>query len=599
MLAANFGNGVTQRQARRACAAHGVSAVKPAGENGNEDMIQALLVADQERMERSSDVADLVAFLEANQQIAVEVTSCADRLRHLDDFDVVIGWLTRDPLGEQHEQDLVSFVARGGGLVCLGRTGEAWSEHARIRDMLGLDAGERSPVTELVAHVEQNSSITRRLDPSVTVCDSCYLVGTTPADTEVALHVTWRFTSIPVAYARRWGSGSVFNMSLGDAPQSLAHPTLRQLVFRATRYVSGWRERDTISIAMIGYGAIGFEHGSAIRDTSGLDYTLVCDRSPARLDAARQAFPALRTTTAIEEVEANDAIDLVIVCTPPNTHAAVAERMLRAGKHVVVEKPFCITTAEADTLIGLAEQRQRVMTVYQNRRWDPDFLAIRQVIAEGAIGDVFHVETFIGGFAHPCDFWHSHEPISGGVFYDWGSHYLDWVLTLLPGPVRDVRASAHKRVWHDVTNADQARLSIRFADGREAEFLHSDVAAFLKPKWYVLGTRGALIADWRYESVTSRKWSGDLIEERLAPAEALPIVRVASRGLDGRIHEQRLALPPAPVNPFHRNLADHLLAGEPLAVQPASSRRNIAVMEAAAYSAAHEAEVVPIAAEYA
>ncbi|HEV7128699.1 MAG TPA: Gfo/Idh/MocA family oxidoreductase, partial [Ktedonobacterales bacterium] len=283
---------------------------------------------------------------------------------------------------------------------------------------------------------------------------------------------------------------------------------------------------------------------------------------------------------------------------PPNTHAVVAAQMLEAGKHVVVEKPFCLTTREADRLIALATERQLALTVYQNRRWDPDFLAIQQLVRAGTLGDLFHLETFIGGFAHPCGFWHSHEPISGGVFYDWGSHYLDWVLTLLPDEVTSVRASAHKRVWHDVTNADQANLSIHFAGGQEATFIHSDIAAILKPKWYLLGTRGALVGNWRHETVTARAWSGDLIEEHLAPAEALPVLTVALRAEDGQIHEQRLSLPPAPPYPFHRNLANHLLAGEPLAVNPLSSRRNIAVMEAAVSSAAHGAAVAPIASEH-
>lgn len=558
-------------------------------------MIQALLLADEERIERSHELAGLRDYLQSERRIAVETATCAERLCHLSEFDVVIACVSHGPLSSEQEHALVSFVARGGGLVCLGETGEAWRVNPRVREMLGLGDGRRSPATELIARVHPDSSLTRRLDPTFAVHDSCYLLDAAPDDAEVALQVSWQFASAPLAYTRRWGKSNLFYTSLGTADATLAHPAMRQLLFRAVRYATGWRERGTVSIAMIGYGAIGFEHGTAIRDTAGLEYALVCDRSEARLAAARQAFPDVQTTAKIAEVEDDPAIDAVIVCTPPNTHAAVAERMLRAGKHVVVEKPFCITTAEADVLIRLAEDHDRVITVYQNRRWDPDFLAIRQAIAEGAIGEVFHVETFIGGFSHPCDFWHSHEPVSGGVFYDWGSHYLDWILTLLPGPVQDVRASAHKRVWHDVTNADQATVTIRFGDGREAEFMHSDVAALLKPKWYILGTKGAIVADWRRETVTRRKWSGDLIEERLAPAEALPIVTMATRSADGRIHEQRLALPAAPVNPFHRNLADHLLAGEPLAVRPTSSRRNIAVMEAAAHSAAHDGIMVPIA----
>ncbi len=260
----------------------------------------------------------------------------------------------------------------------------------------------------------------------------------------------------------------------------------------------------------------------------------------------------------------------------------------------MTEKPFCLTTSEADEMIQLADQKQLALTVYQCRRWDPDFLAIQQVLKRGTIGTPFHVETFIGGYAHPCDYWHSHEPISGGVFYDWGSHYLDWILQLIPNPVISVRATEHKRVWHDVTNADHSVVHLRFAGGQEAEFMHSDIAAAMKPKWYILGEQGAIVGHWRQETVKTRRWSGDLIEERLAPSEALPTLTVFTRELGGAIHEQRLMVPQQPFYPFHRNLANHLHNGEPLVVPPQESRRNIAVMETAKRSAELGGETIEI-----
>src|SRR5260370_9670514 len=107
------------------------------------------------------------------------------------------------------------------------------------------------------------------------------------------------------------------------------------------------------------------------------------------------------------------------------------------------------------------------------------------------------MESCIGGYSHPCDFWHRHEPISGGMIYDWGSHYFDWILQLFPDSVRTISAHAHKRVWHDVTNSDQVRVDLTFANEAQASFLQSDIAGAMKPKWYVLGTRGAVVGDWR------------------------------------------------------------------------------------------------------
>ncbi|MEO7003661.1 MAG: Gfo/Idh/MocA family oxidoreductase, partial [Ktedonobacterales bacterium] len=532
--------------------------------------------------------------------VASRSMSADDTLPHLDASALVVADLATILLTGVQTQALHEFVRRGGALIALGEMAPGWQDNRRLHELLGIGpAVAHSPVTELVIQVASDHDITRRLDPTCHATGSCALLDAAPDGAAVLFTTSWRYATVPLAWMRPYGKGMVYFDSFTAAEGEHEPEPLRQALFRAIRYATGWREGPPIRVAMIGYGAIGFEHGSAMQATPGLDYTLVCDRNPSRLAVARDAFPHIRTTTEIADVLADDAIDAAIVAAPPNTHAALARDLLLAGKHVVVEKPFCLTTTEADDLISLANERNLTLTVYQNRRWDPDFLAIAQVVREGRLGDLFHVEMFIGDYHHPCDFWHSHEPISGGVFYDWGSHYLDWALTLLPDKIADVRASTQKRVWLDVTNADQATLHIRFQNGCEVIFIHSDVAALLKPKWYALGTKGALVANWRHETVTSRKWSGDLIEERLAPSEALPIVTLATRIAEGRINEEQLALPPAPLQPFHRNLANHLLASEPLAVSPTSSRRNIAVMEAAAYSAAHNSVVVPIDERYA
>jgi len=561
-------------------------------------MAQILLLIEQAAYERAKRLHSLLTLALPDHELVVAPSTGGAWHERLSDVALVVA-ATSAPLSERQDEALASFIRRGGGLLAVGETAESWRASA-LGDLLGLPAGHRGPATELRVRVACDHDVTRRLDDSFTLDARPYLPeDALMHDALPLLELSWRYTTIPVAYLRQVDAGAFIVTTLAADESALDVAALWQMLFRSARYLTGWREPAPVRIAMIGYGAIGFEHASAIAATPGLELALICDRKPARLDTARERFPNLRVTSDVEDVFADSEIDTVIVGTPPNTHAALARRALLAGKSAIVEKPFCLTTAEADDLITLAEERNLALTCYQNRRWDPDFLAIQRVIDEGRIGEVFHVELFIGGFAHPCDYWHSHEPVSGGVFYDWGSHYLDWALTLLPNQVADVRASEHKLVWRDVTNADQASVGVRFNDGRELSFIHSDVAAALKPKWYILGTRGAIVGEWRHESVTSRKWNGDLIEERLAPSEALPVVTVSTRARDGLIHQERLALPPTPTHPFHRNFANHALAGEPLAVDPRASRRNIAVMEAATYSATHESVVVPIDERYA
>jgi predicted dehydrogenase len=199
----------------------------------------------------------------------------------------------------------------------------------------------------------------------------------------------------------------------------------------------------------------------------------------------------------------------------------------------------------------------------------------------GLLGEVFHLEAFVGGYGHPCNLWHSDVEASGGAFYDWGAHVLDQVLDLLPQDVEYVTATEQKRMWLDVTNADHSRETIRFAGGAEASFLYSDLAAALKPRWYLLGTRGAVVGHWRTERVIARSDIGTLAEDVLAPADSPPLLDL--HAADGSV--TRLATPAGPPYAFHTELADRLQLGLPMSVTGEQSRRVLSVMEAASCSA--------------
>jgi predicted dehydrogenase len=261
---------------------------------------------------------------------------------------------------------------------------------------------------------------------------------------------------------------------------------------------------------------------------------------------------------------------------------------------VACEKPLCLTVVEADQLIAEAAAAGRALTVHQNRRWDPDFVAIRRAVDAGLLGALFNVETFVGGFAHPCRTWHSDASVSGGAAYDWGSHHIDWVLQLLGAAPRAVQAVGHKRVWHDVTNLDQVRVRMQWADGREAEFFQSDIAAVRRPKFYVQGTSGTLVGTYRTITLERIEPGRGYVATQAHHAEAPAELLLARYEGGAAISETRL--PPAPEQPFafHQNLADHLHLGEPLAVTAASVRQVVAVLEAAQRSSDQGGVPVPL-----
>jgi predicted dehydrogenase len=472
---------------------------------------------------------------------------------------------TDRPITAQEAELIRDFVRRGGGLVLLGGTLAAWSSSESIRDLAGWVPSGPGPRTELIVRPDPDHPVTQRLDPEWKVIDHLYLSEGPPLDASILLRTSWRYTEQVVAYERRFGDGRFVYLGLDHD----ASPTFEKLIGRLLMFAAGRSAAPPVGVGLVGYGAIGREHAASITAISGLRLAGVCDISPERRDAAARDW-SVRVHAHQDDMLNDPDIGLVVVGTPPSVHADPVLAALEAGKHVVCEKPFGLHVEEVDRMIDAAASRGLVLTVFQSRRWDPDYLAMREVARSGRIGEPFYLESFIGGHGHPCDFWHSHEPISGGTIYDWGSHYFDWILQLFPGTVRTVGADAHKRVWHDVTNADQVRVDLTFSGGAQAMFLQSEIAAARKPKWYLLGTTGAVVADWRDEQV---------------PADFPARVKVFRAAGEGA-HEEVLSLSRRDEHGFYRNLADHLAWGEPLAVTPEEARRTVAVMEAATMSIA-------------
>lgn len=482
------------------------------------------------------------------------------------------------PLGEAGESELLALAGAGTPVLLAGPTLEQLPADSLLVDAAGVVVGRGTPVHEVRVRAGQAADVAARLGDHVLVRDRVLRLDKTADDVEVLLTANVARTDHAVATFRP-GTG-VGTLTLDPTAAAQDREVLRLLVL-TLRHLAAVPVAAPVRVGLLAYGAIGHEHNRAVQATDGLELSMVCDRSPGRLAVARSLAPEARTTTDAEELVADPETDLVVVSTPPDTHAAWALRAIEHGKHVVVEKPFALRTEEADAVLAAAAERGLLACVYQNRRFDPDHLALRRLVRAGALGEVFHAEAFVGGYGHPCNYWHSDEDVSGGAIYDWGAHVLDQLLDLVPLDVEHVTAAEHKRVWHDVTNADHSRVTVRFAGGVEAEFVHSDLAAALKPRWYVLGTEGAVVGQWRTEKVVRRSDIGTLDEDVLAPADSPPLLELHAP--DGSV--TAVATPSDVPYGFHREVADLLLVGLPMTVTGAQSRRVLAVMEAARESA--------------
>lgn len=325
---------------------------------------------------------------------------------------------------------------------------------------------------------------------------------------------------------------------------------------------------STVRVGLLAYGAIGDEHNRAVLATPGMTMTAVCDTNADRLEAALRICPQAQTFSDANEMLSSGAIDLVVVSTPPNSHFDWAKRALSQGIHVVLEKPMALSPDQCDELLALAGESELLLVVYQNRRYDLDFLTMKQVIDSGEIGEVFHYESFVGGYSKPCSFWHSEAAVSGGAIFDWGSHFIDQILSIVPARVSHVSGLNQKRVWSHVTNADHAQVTINFDDGVQATFVNSDLAAARKPKFYALGTRGAIVGDWDTSAAGS--------------VADLPAIITVHRP-DGSAE----VVPFVSTEPFafHSSLARFLQDGTPMPVRAEQSRDVVAIMQAAEESA--------------
>src|SRR5215467_9635853 len=408
----------------------------------------------------------------------------------VDDAQVLVVASDHAPTARQ-AAGVRSFVRRGGGVVFLHGTLAAWARSEAIAEMAGWVPGNPGPLTELVVRPDAQNPITQRLDPEWKVLDELYLSEGPPLDGAVLLRASWRYTEQVVAYERQFGDGRFIFLGLGHGARTYADPTFQKLFARLLLFAAGRAAAPPVGVGLLGYGAIGRDHASSIAATAGLRLAAVCDLSEERRRSAAGEWE-VRTHASQEALLDDPDVGLVVVGTPPSAHASPVLAALSSGRHVVCEKPFALNVEEADAMMDTAAAHNVSLTVFQSRRWDPDFIAMRDVARSGGIGEPFYMESFIGGYDHPCDFWHSHEPISGGTIYDWGSHYFDWILQLFPDRVRSLAAQAHKRVWHDVTNDDQVRVDLVFADGAQASFLQSGIAFARKPKWFLLGTGGAV-----------------------------------------------------------------------------------------------------------
>ncbi|WP_079662017.1 Gfo/Idh/MocA family protein [Streptomyces sp. 3214.6] len=251
-----------------------------------------------------------------------------------------------------------------------------------------------------------------------------------------------------------------------------------------------------LRVGLIGYGLAGSVfHAPLIAATEGLVLDTVVTSNPERQEQARAEFPDVRVAATPDDLPARAGeLDLVVIASPNKTHVPLATAMLKAGLPVVVDKPVAGAAAEARELAALAEERGLLLSVFQNRRWDNDFLTLRGLLADGELGDVWRFESrFERWRPLPKGGWReSGDPAEiGGLLYDLGSHVVDQALVLF-GPVVSVYAETDVRRPGAETD-DDTFIALTHANGVRSHLYVSATTAQLGPRFRVLGSKAGYV----------------------------------------------------------------------------------------------------------
>ena len=315
-----------------------------------------------------------------------------------------------------------------------------------------------------------------------------------------------------------------------------------------------------VRIGLVGYGFGGrYFHAPFLAGASECEFLGVVTRSPERRAAVTEQFPGLATFDSLEQLAAAGA-EAVTICTPADTHIELTQQALRLGLAVVCDKPFALDAASARETVLLSEELQLPLTVYQNRRWDSDFLTVRKALRDGLLGDPLRFESRFERFAPDPG-----PPASGGgTLRDFGSHLVDQALVLF-GPARLVYAEVHA-ADHPGAVDDDVFVAITHVGGVQSQLWGSwrqnapgpryrvtgTAASYIvvpdlesQEEWLVAGESPATRADWgaepedRWGRVFRNGTSEVLPSERGAWPVFYPAFAAAVRGTG-----------PVPVNPW-------------------------------------------------
>ncbi len=311
-----------------------------------------------------------------------------------------------------------------------------------------------------------------------------------------------------------------------------------------------------MNIGICGYGGMGRHHATyLIPKSNGYKVIGVYDVDASRqTQATEDGFKNYETYEAMLK---DENIDVILIATPNEIHKDLSIDAMRHKKHVICEKPVTLTSLELEEIMAVEKETGQTFMVHQNRRWDEDYLVVRNLFEHKKIGDVFHIESRVHGANGIPGDWRCEKKHGGGMLYDWGVHLLDQILRMVESPLKSVSNINSYVLGHDADDGFTSLL--QFESGVMCLVEVSTTNFIPLPRWYVKGTEGtAVINDWNL--------SGEMIKYNVDAKYVAPTPIKAGAGFTktmaplnhGSIIKMELPSPKKMSVPFYDNFLESL-----------------------------------------
>ncbi|MGL4736405.1 MAG: Gfo/Idh/MocA family protein [Cellulosilyticaceae bacterium] len=333
-------------------------------------------------------------------------------------------------------------------------------------------------------------------------------------------------------------------------------------------------------LGIIGYGGMGgWHHENISGRIQDIEVVGAFDLREEMLEKAKKN--GIKAYESAQELLEDPEIDIVTIATPNDVHKQYVIDCLRAGKHVICEKPVTMNAKELEEIIAVMHEEKKLFSIHQNRRWDKDFRIIKAIYDQNTVGHMYRIESRVQGSRRSLHGWRGYKVNGGGMLFDWGVHMIDQLLWMIPEEVVSVDAHLQNIFAPEVD--DHFDVVLRFESGITAVIEVATNCLLTQPRWHVCGADGTVIVeDWdgKGKIMGIKEDSEMLWEDEIVYTSAGPTRTMAPRPQQTTVET---ALPEVVVSweHYYQNIIDVLEGKAELIVKPEQALRVMRVIDTA------------------